>query len=740
MNRFTGWFRGRTPSPLATPIIQPESDDEDILPITRKNSDVSKRSYILGPQTHRLPFYLMWGITLLIAAAMALINLITILSIEYGVRWKFWMMQTLIGHSGLAMGTLMLVLISMLYALVGVCLIVFVAPNCGSSGLPENRCYLNGSNVPGFFTKRTLRVRVATTILANAAGFPVGREGPTVVIGSNVAFLMSEYLAAPYVKAWIDVAAEGRSREALIVDEERFAQATRIACAVGGACGMAMIFNAPFGGFLYMFEEVTSVSWPLELTFRVFVATMICAFLSYGMLNLMGTDILEFVIYAFYPEAMGWKWQDLPLFVFVAGVMGVLTSYHTRGMLAVGTLRGKIAKKLDWYQPWGKVIETVLYCGLCALASVAASLIATCQEEGPSGLQYVQFNCEEGKYNPTASLLVSTSHSSVKLLFAGDNNGEIHYTSSFLAFVTYYALNVLLTGLPVPGGAFTATMLLGGLFGRGVGGLARELGLVNGTAAGVYAVVGSAAMLCGFKQMTLAVVLIVVECVNDLELAPVVMLSVAVSMLVNWSINEKGHDEEQIEKKDLPFLEGEAPTRLDNSTAMDLCDDIPEDAELKPVDELSAVQTALAHKQVKEFPIVDRGVCVGIVKRNDLEVALHRIGVQTPPSSFRGHKSRAFSKNPFDTVDAKRAKQVEALIARSDSGSMKELPLYKIMDPTPFIILEDMPAPRLYGLFAKAGERAACVVDRNGQFCGVISRAGLIKSARHGPHAPEQQH
>merc|ERR1719362_1541769 len=270
-----------------------------------------------------------------------------------------------------------------------------------------------------------------------------------------------------------------------------------------------------------MFEEVTSVSWPLELTFRVFVATMICAFLSYGMLALWGSDITEFVIYAFLPQDNGWKWADLPLFTLVAAILGVLTSYHTRGMLACGVLRQKMAKRLERWQPWAKVVETVLYCALCALASVAVSLWAACEEEGPSGLQYVQLNCEEGKYNPTASLLVSTSHSSVKLLFSGNNNGEIHYTSSFLAFVTYYTLNVLLTGLPVPGGAFTATMLLGGLFGRGVGGLARELGLVLGTVTGVYAVVGSAAMLCGFKQMTLAVVLIVVECVNDLELAPV---------------------------------------------------------------------------------------------------------------------------------------------------------------------------------------------------------------------------
>ena len=37
--------------------------------------------------------------------------------------------------------------------------------------------------------QRTLSIRACTNVLANAAGFPVGREGPMVTIGSNLAFL-----------------------------------------------------------------------------------------------------------------------------------------------------------------------------------------------------------------------------------------------------------------------------------------------------------------------------------------------------------------------------------------------------------------------------------------------------------------------------------------------------------------------------------------------------------------------
>uniref|UniRef100_A0A7S0A7Z6 Chloride channel protein n=1 Tax=Pyrodinium bahamense TaxID=73915 RepID=A0A7S0A7Z6_9DINO len=612
----------------------------------------------------------------------------------------------------------------------GVCLILFVAPNCGSSGLPENKCYLNGSDVPGFFTRRTLRVRVLTTILANAAGFPVGREGPTVVIGSNVAYLISQALAGPYVQEWVDLTGPG-AQNALMFDTERFASATRIACGVGGACGMAMIFNAPFGGVLYMFEEITSVAWPLELTFRVFVSTMFCSFVSYGMLNICGTDIKEFVIYAFVQQDKEWHWPDIPVFMLLAAMLGVITSVHTRGMLVFGAARQKMANSLKRFQPWAKIVETVLYAAICALASALASMASKCVKEGRSGLQYVTFNCHAGEYNPIASLLVNTSHSSVKLLFSGYNAGEIGFHASMLAFVTYYALNVGLTGLPVPGGAFTATMLLGGLFGRAVGALGRDMGLVQASS-GVYAVVGSAAMLCGFKQMTLAVVLIVVECVNDLTLAPVVMLSVAVSMVVNWSINERGHDEEQIERKNLPFLEGEAPEKLDDVQALSLCDPLCPEAVLPPEASVEKIRKALAATQergaVVDYPIVDdSGSCVGIVTRSKLEAALQVASGEDGLNARR--PSRAFEPNPFQAKDDKPIYKVDSLIGMSKKEAV---PLDRIMDPTPFMIVEDMPAPRLYALFAKAGERCACVTSRDGRFRGLISRLGLISAARHG--------
>eukprot|EP00929_Paragymnodinium_shiwhaense_P046789 TRINITY_DN23805_c0_g1_i1.p1 TRINITY_DN23805_c0_g1~~TRINITY_DN23805_c0_g1_i1.p1 ORF type:complete len:828 (-),score=116.13 TRINITY_DN23805_c0_g1_i1:169-2526(-) len=733
---------GRSPvnSKLWSPRKVTEFLQEPLVPV------VQQRSTLLGPQTHRLPFRVMWSITLLTALAMAVVNFVTILAIEYTVRLKFSTMQRMIAEVGLGAGIAVLVGFSMMYSLCGVLLIELVAPSCGGSGLPENKCFLNGSSLPGFFTKRTLRVRVATVILSNAAGYPVGREGPTVVIGSNVAYLISEFLAHKYVQEWVDFS-QG-STHALIVDEERLAEATRIACSVGGACGMAMIFNAPFGGFLYMFEEITSVSWPWELTFRVFVATMVCALVSYCMLNVCGKDIQEFVIYAKVPTKSEWTWNDVPWFVLMSALLGVLTSYHTRWCLFMSSVRSRISKKLQDVQPAARIIETVLYAGVCALVCSFAAHSSQCEKQGDSPLQYVMFNCEEGFYNPVASLLLNTSHSAVKLLFSGQNTDEIVHQPSIASFVAYYLLNVCLTGLPVPGGAFTATMLLGGLFGRFTGSLLRAYGLVT-SVSGIYAVVGSAAMLCGFKQMTLAVVLIVIECVNDLSLGPIVMLAVSVSMMVNWLINEVGHDEEQIRRRKLPFLDGEPPCELDCVQTRSLCDDLPCEAVLDLDCDVGAVEAALKNRKVYDFPIVawresptpggrEEAICMGLVTRPHLEAGLSALvsGTRGDPDN-KDKKSRAFLDDPFKAKDTpsnvlgKLADQIyeagsqKALqdLSRSCAGSW----VRRIMDPTPYTIMEDMPAPRMFALFAKAGERACCVVSREGHFRGVISREGLIQ-------------
>merc|ERR1712228_683995 len=104
------------------------------------------------------------------------------------------------------------------------------------------------------------------------------------------------------------------------------------------------------------------------------------------------------------------------------------------------------------------------------------------------------------------------------------------------------------------------------------------------------------------------------------------MLGVFLSMTVNGFMNKRGHDEEIIMRKKLPFLEGEAPHELEHPEARSLCDPSL-DTILTKTTSLATVRHALDEAQGKEinyFPIRDgeNGPCIGIISRVHLQAVL----------------------------------------------------------------------------------------------------------------------
>jgi len=684
-----------------------------------------------GPGAHRLPFYVIWGITLLTAVSMALINFCQIWVISFIVQWKFNSMQVMIDRLGVGFGVFTLALICASLATVCTCLVFFVAPSCGSSGAPENKGWLNGSSIPGLFTSRNLVTRGLATMLANTAGYPVGREGPTVTMGSNIAYLITHWLALPYVRQWVNVnntLGSGCS-PALMIDEERFAHAKRIVCTVGGACGMAMLFDSPIGGIVYMFEEITAASWPLEVTFRAFAGTSVCTLLSRALLNLCNTTTKAFVVYEWNPQPQPWTWSDVPWFMLLAVLLGPFSAFHTRACLAVGTGRQRLMGMFPSWQPGLKMADAIFYSIVCALTYALVALCAKCMTlPGSDAVEFVRYDCEEGQYNPVASLLLTTSEGAVKRLFSRKNVDQIHAKNELLAFIAYTTLNVVLTGVPVPSGNFTGSMLIGGLAGRMVGAVVRDYGGQGEIAvSGVYAMVGSAAMLCGFKQMAVAVVVFITGCANDPNLIPPLMLSITISLILNQLCNERGFDEEQILRKSIPFLPPEAPKGLDRAVAHDLCDMLPQQAVLPEQAPVRLVRDALAQSEVCDFPVLRDGrICIGFTTRARLEAAM----ASMEAGELEGPHMRASSVHDEDGEELL-GRTISASFGRQSSlGGGTLLPVSRLAERSPYTLLEDMPAERLYPLFAKAGVRAACVVSESGEFRGMITRAGLILQTR----------
>lgn len=711
------------------PILQAmagmESSDQQRLRPERIGSRVDLAEF----RQRRLPRKVMWAITLTTAIGMAVLNCVTVYAMRMLVWVKFHAMQYCTDNFGVMYGVVAFVSCAMTTATMCTFIIHRFSPEAGSSGAPENKGWLNGSSPfpSGGFTYRHLWVRALATILGNASGYPVGREGPTVSMGSNFAYLVTDYWAEPYFKQLVDMHTCGSEHAipALIVDQERMIHEKRVACAVGGACGMAMIFDAPLGGMMYMFEEVSSMCWPLELTFRAFVGTIICALLSRAMLNLMGSDIKRFVIYEWSPQRYAWDWLDVPWFVMLAAVLGIFSAFHTRACLHVGSLRKHAMQTVQRFYPYNAAVDAVLYAVLCGLTTALVSQMGRCQKlVGGASEEFVRYNCEEGEYNSVASLLLTTSEAAVNLLFSKENVGAFHPLDGMLALLAYTAINIGLTGVPVPSGNFTGTMLIGGLFGRMTGAFAEKyvtLAARPHAVSGVYAMVGSAAMLCGFKRMSMAVVIFVATAANDFNLVPPLMLSVVVSLLLSKAFLTRGYDEEQLLRRKVAFLEPELPHSMQEKFAKDLSDKLPDEAQLKPEASAQDVKQALSKcNTLAEFPIIGKGGrCIGFAARDRLEAAWSACAEGAQRQQQEAEVG-GFERLVSDSMVSK----------LGDLSPTAQIPVDRLVDPVPYTILEELPAPRVYALFAKAGITTACLVSEAGQYRGMISRAGLIAITR----------
>jgi len=117
-------------------------------------------------------------------------------------------------------------------------LIKEIAPAAGGSGISQIMAYLRHRDVP--MGLKVGLVKLTAGIVAIGSGFPLGPEGPAVQMGGSVAWQMAKWLKAPIAFR-------------------------RVIVAAGGGAGIAAIFNAPIGGFIYAIEELLNSAKPVVL-------------------------------------------------------------------------------------------------------------------------------------------------------------------------------------------------------------------------------------------------------------------------------------------------------------------------------------------------------------------------------------------------------------------------------------------------------------------------------------------
>ncbi len=182
-------------------------------------------------------------------------------------------------------------------------LVVRFAPAAEGSGIQRVEAVFSGEVKPA--PPAIVSVKFFGGLLAIGSGLALGREGPTVQMGASLSWLISHFL---------------------IKDDED----GKIIGAAGAGAGLAVAFNAPIGGSIFVFEELTSSFTPWLM-----VATLAAAVVAVWIMRWMLGNALDFSLTQ---VSLTQVWRVGPFLVLGAllGAFGAVYNIFTVGLLRFG--------------------------------------------------------------------------------------------------------------------------------------------------------------------------------------------------------------------------------------------------------------------------------------------------------------------------------------------------------------------------------------------------------------------
>ena len=222
------------------------------------------------------------------------------LALEHTEHWRDRVIARA-GHWGLPVA----LLIGAVGGGLGVWLVRRFAPHASGSGIPQLKSILLREAEPEW--KRLLPVKFFGGLLGMGAGLTLGREGPTVQMGSAVGQMVSE---------WFKVRVGDGERRALM--------------SAGAGAGLGAAFNAPLSGLIFVLEELHGNFTPV-----MFVAAFLASVTGDIIARLLTSELPVFHLAGMgSPGVATLPWAAL--LGVVAGAFGVL---FNRCLLATLDLR-----------------------------------------------------------------------------------------------------------------------------------------------------------------------------------------------------------------------------------------------------------------------------------------------------------------------------------------------------------------------------------------------------------------
>ncbi|KAI4342755.1 hypothetical protein MLD38_027340 [Melastoma candidum] len=677
-----------------------------------------------------------WFFALLIGVGTGLAAVFINISVENFAGWKFELTFKIIQHSYFA-GFILYVLFNLVLVFSSVYIVTQFAPAAAGSGIPEIKGYLNGVEIHGILFFRTLIGKIFGSIGSVGGGLALGKEGPLVHTGACIASLLGQGGSKKYHlnSRWLQVFKSDRDQRDLVT--------------CGCAAGVAAAFRAPVGGVLFALEEVTSW-WRSQLMWRVFFTSAIVAVVvrtamgwcRSGKCGHFGSG--GFIIWDISDGQEDYSFQELLPMAVIGVIGGLLGALFNQLTLYVTYWRQNYLHKRGNRV---KIIEACIISVLTSIISFGLPLLrrcSPCPEADPTaGIEcprppgmygnYVKFYCRNDReYNDLATIFFNTQDDAIRNLFSAKTVHEFSAPSLLSFLVMFYTLAVVTYGTAVPAGQFVPGIMIGSTYGRLVGMFVVKFYHKPNIEEGTYALLGAASFLGGSMRMTVSLCVIMVEITNNLKLLPLIMLVLLISKAVGDAFNE-GIYEEQARLRGIPLLESRPKYRMRKMTAREACGN-QKVVSLPRIVKVSDLVSILHSNKHNGFPVIDHArngetLVIGLALRSHLLVLLQtKEDFQHSPLPCDTQSGTGIIRHHFTEFvkpASSRGLSIEDIHLNSDDLEMY-IDLAPILNPSPYVVPEDMSLTKVYNLFRQLGLRHIFVVPRASRVIGLITRKDLL--------------
>ena len=383
------------------------------------------------------------ALALIAGAGSGLIVAIFRLALDQGDRWR----NELIAHAHhqpLA-GFVLVVAGSAAAVALAAWLVRRFSPYASGSGIPQVEAALTGDLPPA--PPHLIAVKFLGGLLAIGAGMALGREGPSVQMGAVVADLVGKW----FRRSWPD---------------------SRTLLAAGAGAGLAVAFNAPIAGAIFVLEELVR-----RLETRIAIVALGASSTAILISRLFLGDAPDFQVAVSaqaatatgpLPYAVAATW---PLYLALGVVTGIAAGLYNRAILGASSLATRLDKR----------------CPAEIQAAAIGALVGTI-----------------GWFSP--ELIGGGDDITQRVLAASTALGAIP-----LAFVVRFGLGAACYAARTPGGLFAPLLVLGAQLGLVFGVLCQAAFPSLGIEPEAFAVVGMAAFFTGVVQAPVTGIVLVTE-------------------------------------------------------------------------------------------------------------------------------------------------------------------------------------------------------------------------------------